>query len=283
MTRKRKRSAFLNPLSMLLAGLLLGAAARLFDIYLQTLGEIFSQMAVWILLGTLIAIYSPTRKAAMGNVFPFCMGMLVAYYATAAITHGVYSRPFIIGWTAFAVLSPVMAYFAWMTRERGVFPKIIAAGIVAASVMSSILLFDRLRVYDLIIDGALVYFLFFGRKADTIGGAYMNNLIACCGLDCEKCDARIATITDDSALRQKTAELWTKLNGVPITAEMINCTGCRVEGVKTPFCDGLCPIRSCVREKKLETCADCGQMSDCPTLGSITANNPTAMDNLKSR
>lgn len=111
----------------------------------------------------------------------------------------------------------------------------------------------------------------------------MNNLIACCGLDCEKCDARIATITDDSALRQKTAELWTKLNGVPITAEMINCTGCRVEGVKTPFCDSLCPIRSCVREKKLGTCADCGQMHDCPTLRRITENNPSAMDNLKSR
>ena len=29
----------------------------------------------------------------------------------------------------------------------------------------------------------------------------MNQLIACCGLDCEKCDARIATITNDSALR----------------------------------------------------------------------------------
>ena len=50
----------------------------------------------------------------------------------------------------------------------------------------------------------------------------MNQLIACCGLDCEKCDARIATITNDSALREKTAALWTKLNGVTITPEMIH-------------------------------------------------------------
>ena len=27
----------------------------------------------------------------------------------------------------------------------------------------------------------------------------MNPLIACCGLDCEACDARIATITNDNA------------------------------------------------------------------------------------
>ena len=53
----------------------------------------------------------------------------------------------------------------------------------------------------------------------------MNQLIGCCGLDCEKCDARVTTVTNDDALREKTAALWTKLNGVTITPEMINCTG----------------------------------------------------------
>ena len=101
--KSSRRSFLLNPLSMLLAGLLLGIAAKLFDIYFQNLGEIFSQMAIWILLGTGIAIYSPTKKAAMGNIFPFCMGMLATYYVTAAITHGIYSRTFIIGWTVFAL------------------------------------------------------------------------------------------------------------------------------------------------------------------------------------
>ena len=153
----------LNPLSMLLAGLILGIAARLFDIYFQNLGEIFSQMAIWILLGTLIAIYSPTKRAAMENIFPFCMGMLATYYVAAVVTHGVYGWTFIIGWTVFALGSPIMAYFAWMAKEPGVFPKIIAAGIVAVSVISSVLLFDRLRIYDFIIDGVLIYILFFKK------------------------------------------------------------------------------------------------------------------------
>lgn len=61
-----------------------------------------------------------------------------------------------------------------------------------------------------------------------------NQLIGCCGLDCETCDARIATITDDNTLREKTAALWTELNGVTITPDMIHCTGCRVEGEKHP-------------------------------------------------
>ena len=38
------------------------------------------------------------------------------------------------------------------------------------------------------------------------------------------------------------AVLWTKLNGVMITPEILNCTGCRLEGVKMPSSDKLCPL-----------------------------------------
>ncbi len=109
----------------------------------------------------------------------------------------------------------------------------------------------------------------------------MDKLTACCGLDCEKCDARTATLTNDDALRERTAALWSKLNGVTITPEMINCTGCRTEGAKTPFCDRLCPIRGCVREKGLDTCADCAQMDGCRTLGRIAEDDPSVLENLK--
>ena len=70
---------------------------------------------------------------------------------------------FILGWTAFALCSPVMAYFAWLTKERGISAKIVSVGIVAVSILSSILLFDRLRIYDFLIDGVLIYFLFFHK------------------------------------------------------------------------------------------------------------------------
>lgn len=75
--------------------------------------------------------------------------------------------------------------------------------------------------------------------------------------------------------------LWSKLNGVPITPDMMSCTGCRVDGPKTPFCDKLCPIHTCVREKGFDTCADCAQMDGCPVLGRIAANNPAALERLK--
>ena len=61
------------------------------------------------------------------------------------------------------ISSPVMAYFAWLTKERGIFAKIVGVGIVAVSILSSILLFDRLRIYVFLIDGMLIYFLFFKK------------------------------------------------------------------------------------------------------------------------
>ena len=148
---------------MFLLGLILGVISRLLDIYTQNLGNVFSQMAIWILIGTIISIYSKTKKKAMLNIFPFCIGMLITYYFVAFITKGVYSDTFIIGWTLFAFCSPIFAYFTWMTKEKGIFSKIISIGIVLISTLSSIVLFDRLRIYDFIIDGILIYYLFFKK------------------------------------------------------------------------------------------------------------------------
>ena len=154
------KKMILNPISMFFIGLLLGVVSRLLDIYTQNLGNIFSQVAVWILFGVLISIYSSSKKQAMFNILPFCIGMLITYYYVAFVTKGVYSTVFIVGWTVFAVLSPIMAYFTWMTKEKGVFPKIISIGIILMSLLSSVLLFDRIRFYDIIINEIMIYFLF---------------------------------------------------------------------------------------------------------------------------
>lgn len=110
----------------------------------------------------------------------------------------------------------------------------------------------------------------------------MNKYTACCGLDCESCEARLATVNNDDALRRRVAALWSELNGVEITAEMINCSGCRIDGVKTPYCDHLCPIRACAREKALETCGACPELRSCEKLGAITRNNPEALCHLEN-
>lgn len=108
----------------------------------------------------------------------------------------------------------------------------------------------------------------------------MNKLIAYCGLDCEQCQAYIATQTNDDALRQKVAADWTKLNNVEITPEMINCDGCRADGRKTPFCDSLCEIRQCAIKNNFETCGNCADLKSCGKIKMIIDHNDQALDRL---
>ncbi len=107
----------------------------------------------------------------------------------------------------------------------------------------------------------------------------MNKYIGFCGLDCEKCEARIATVQNDDTLREKVAKLWTELNQVPITKEMINCVGCRIDGVKTPFCDSLCEIRQCALRKGADLCGRCPEMDSCEKLKMITGSSEEALHN----
>lgn len=109
----------------------------------------------------------------------------------------------------------------------------------------------------------------------------MKKMIGYCGLDCEKCDAYLATIHDDQALREKTAKLWAELNNAPILPEHINCDGCRVDGRKTVFCDQLCEVRRCALQKGAETCGGCPDLENCQAVGAIIANDPAALENLK--
>lgn len=119
------RNKLLYPISMFIVGAILGVISKLFDIHTEILGNIFSEFAIWILLGTLISIYSENKKKAMINVFLFSIGMLITYYLMAHITNSVYSWRFIKGWTIFACVSPIFAYFTWMTKEKGTLSIII--------------------------------------------------------------------------------------------------------------------------------------------------------------
>lgn len=110
----------------------------------------------------------------------------------------------------------------------------------------------------------------------------MGKLIAYCGLDCEKCEARIATINNDEKLRIKVAKEWSEMNGVEITKDMINCMGCCCDGVKTPYCDNLCEIRKCAMSKNYTSCGDCSELSTCKTVAMVVSNNDEALNNLKS-
>lgn len=110
----------------------------------------------------------------------------------------------------------------------------------------------------------------------------MEKLISCCGLDCNACDAKIATLANDNNLREKVAEKWrTQYNAAGITADMINCTGCTEPGAKFNHCS-QCEIRKCALSKNFKTCAECDKLETCDIVKSVYQYVPEALQNLKS-
>jgi len=110
----------------------------------------------------------------------------------------------------------------------------------------------------------------------------MKPLIACCGIDCEFCDARIATVNNDHLLREKTAQQWSVTYNAPnITAESIHCMGCRADGVKFDYCNH-CDIRNCANTKGFNTCGECEELESCKIIEFVLQQVPGAKENLLS-
>ena len=65
------------------------------------------------------------------------------------------------------------------------------------------------------------------------GAVNMNDYIAYCGLDCEICEARLATVKDDDVLRGKVAKLWSKLNNAEMYSKgtILNTRGLIISSV----------------------------------------------------
>lgn len=142
---------FIYSVGITVVGLIAGIVIKLLDIYTTNLGNIFSQLSVWILICSAIAIYSSTSKRAAVNVFLFCVGMLGTYYLTAELTGSPYSFTFVCGWAVFSLFSPAFAFFTWYAKGKSIVSRLLSLGIIIVMLIAAIVLFDRIRISDLII------------------------------------------------------------------------------------------------------------------------------------
>lgn len=163
--RTPRRGSYIQALFSLLAGLAVGAGIRLLDIYTTNLGNVFSQLSVWILICTALAVFSPNPRLAAAKVFTFCAGMLATYYLVAEISGGVYGMSFVYGWAVVTLVSPFAAYAVWYARGRGAAANIIAVGVILVMLAGEVLLFDKLRVSDIICMILCVIVLFYRKNA----------------------------------------------------------------------------------------------------------------------
>ena len=95
----------------------------------------------------------------------------------------------------------------------------------------------------------------------------MTEMIGYCGYRCHLCAAR----SDDPAVRQKLVDGWRKYFGhESYTAENVRCDGCRADG---RLADKECKARPCAIEKKVDSCAECGEFP-CDKMKTLMASGP---------
>jgi hypothetical protein len=105
-------------------------------------------------------------------------------------------------------------------------------------------------------------------------------MTAYCGLTCTECPAFKATLTNDHALAEATAQQWAKDYQVKVRVENVWCDGCLVEGKKCAHC-GECEIRACGMKKGVENCGRCADYATCATIAGFLSMVPPAKANLE--
>ena len=78
-------------------------------------------------------------------------------------------------------------------------------------------------------------------------------ILAPCGIDCSECPAYLATQNNDKAKLEEVQLLWTA--NPDVTIEDLLCDGCHSERVSIDC--RMCWIKNCVKDKGVETCAEC--------------------------
>jgi hypothetical protein len=93
-----------------------------------------------------------------------------------------------------------------------------------------------------------------GRERKEINMNKENQMIAVCGLLCNKCD--IFQATHNPGIAQKIADWFKKERGVDVKSEDVRCAGCRGDRKKhwSPDCWIL---ECCVDKKGLQFCYEC--------------------------
>ena len=127
-------------LGIILLGFVLGVLQKWMDgtgssavpTILQQLdiGNYFGRLAIWILLATVISVYSESPLRAAINTFFFFISMLAGYYLYCNYILGFLPRTYMMMWIVIAFASFFLAYVCWYAKGEGIIAIFISSIII---------------------------------------------------------------------------------------------------------------------------------------------------------
>ena len=100
------------------------------------LGNFFSEIAVWLLLALIIAVFSASALRAALNVFAFFFGMCAAYHLYSILFSGFDPSSYMMIWYGITLASPFLAVLCWYAKGSGAAAVVLDIGIIAVFLLS---------------------------------------------------------------------------------------------------------------------------------------------------
>ena len=127
-----KKYDILFTISVIILGLLLGFIAKATD-SISVIGDIGTDLGVWIFIVSMIASFSSRPLFAIINTPAFLISMLLSYYVYGQVFLGFFPKSYFIGWLIIALLSPSGGIAVWLSHGSGIIANICAA--IPASIL----------------------------------------------------------------------------------------------------------------------------------------------------
>lgn len=159
-------------------GLLLGVIAKATD-SVSIIGDIGTDLGIWVFVGTVIAVCSCSWKLAVINLPLFFVAMLISYYAYGQFVLSFFPRAYFIGWLVMAGISSIGGGILWLAKKEQWWTAIIAglpSALLFAWAYPAFYTGNAVLMIDLLLGALLVAFI---RK--TWGGRLIAGATAIIG------------------------------------------------------------------------------------------------------
>ena len=106
----------------------------------------FGRLGVWILLGTVLAVYARTPWRAAINTSLFLLAMIAGYYLYTKRLYGFVPLRYMTIWIVAACISFFLAYLIWYAKGQGPVAIALSSAILGASFSQAVLLLQGIRI-----------------------------------------------------------------------------------------------------------------------------------------